>query len=180
LAAVGYCQDCCRQWEASGSYSYFNASPKTDRLSPSVFDSRISQHGFGIDLTYNFRKSWGIVGDFSRQTADVNQIRADTTTLNFFGGVRLASAQEGMAVFAEALLGATNRKTVLGTTTLSNTDFALAFGGGVDIHASRNFSVRVLRLDYIPVRGGDDSHGIGRRWSQNFRAQVGIVYRFGG
>ncbi|HEX8185623.1 MAG TPA: hypothetical protein VF747_12745, partial [Blastocatellia bacterium] len=98
---------------------------------------------------------------------------------NYLFGLRLAPQGDGLSPFAEALVGASRRKTIIDDLRIRNTDFALGFGGGVDIEAGRNFAVRAFRFNYIPVRGGDDAPGVGRRWSQNFRAQVGIIFRFG-
>jgi outer membrane protein with beta-barrel domain len=182
LAVHSQAQDCCKRGEIFGSFSYFSASSKTDRIPKELgFNGRISQRGFGIDTAYNFKKNWAIVADFSQQTKDekINGLNADTTTNNYLFGLRLAPHEEGLSPFAEALVGASRRKTVIDDLRIRNTDFALGFGGGIDIEADRNFAVRVLRFDYIPIRGGDDAEGVGRRWSQNFRAQVGIIFRFG-
>src|SRR5438876_358533 len=124
VAAKGQSQDCCKKLEAFAGYSYLNVSPKTDRLNPNVLSPRTSQHGLGVDVAYSFKKAWAIVGDFSRQTADVNSIQADATTLHFLGGLRLLSRAEGLTSFVEALFGASMRKAVLGTARLSNTDLA--------------------------------------------------------
>jgi hypothetical protein len=182
LAVHGRAQDCCKRGELFGSFSYFNASSKTDRIPASLdFKGRISQRGYGIDLAYNFKKYWAVVADFSQHMRDekINGLNADTTTYNSLFGLRLAPHGEGLSPFAEALVGVSKRKTVIEDLRIKNTDFALGFGGGADIEAGRNFAVRILRFDYIPVRGGDDAPGVGRRWSQNFRAQVGIIFRFG-
>lgn len=54
---------------------------------------------------------------------------------------------------------------------IKNSDFALGFEGSIDVEAKQNFAIRILRFDYIPVRGGDNLPNIGRRWSQNSRLQ---------
>lgn len=182
MAVHAQAQDCCKRAELFGSFSYFNASSKTDRIpKDKEFNGRISQRGYGIDLAYNFKKNWAMVADFSQQMKDekINGSNADTTTYNYLFGLRLAPHGEGLSPFAEALVGASKRKTFLDDLRIKNTDFALGFGGGVDIEAGRNFAVRALRFNYIPVRGGDDATGVGRRWSQNFRLQAGIIFRFG-
>ena len=182
LAVHTRAQDCCKRGELFGSFSYFSASSKTDRIPEKLdFKGRISQRGYGADLAYNFKKKWAFVADFSQQMRDekINGLNADTTTYNYLFGLRLAPQEDGFSPFAEALVGASRRKTIIEDLRISNTDFALGFGAGGDIRAGRNFAVRIFRFDYIPIRGGDDATGVGRRWSQNFRAQVGILFRFG-
>jgi len=175
-------QDCCKRAELFGSFSFFSSSSKTDRI-PANFDFRstISQRGYGLDLAYKFKKNFAFVGDFSRNMKDeiISGSKADTATDTYLFGVRLSPPSDGMSPFAEALVGAVKRRNAIADLRVSNANFALGFGAGVDIHASRNFSIRALRFDYITDRGGVEAPGAGPRWGQNFRVQVGILYRFG-
>jgi opacity protein-like surface antigen len=182
LAVQSQAQDCCKRAEVFGSFSYFNASSSTARIPANLgFDSRISQLGYGADVAYNFTKSLAVVADFSLHTKDqkISGLDADTTTTNYLFGLRVAPHEEKLSAFFEALAGASRSRTVIGDERIRETGFALGFGGGADIEASRNFAVRIFRFNYIPVRAGGDASGVGERWGHNFRAQVGIVFRFG-
>jgi opacity protein-like surface antigen len=79
--------------------------------------------------------------------------------------------------------------------TESQTELALAMGGGLDIGLSRRFAVRVAQVDYIGNRFdtfeidvdrlltgdlGDFGGFTGRtKWKHNIRVSAGIVIRFG-
>jgi opacity protein-like surface antigen len=185
VGAPASAQDCCQRVEIFGGYSYLDVSPKTDRIPADIlgnrFDSRIGQNGFGVSVAGNFSRRFGIVADFSRNMSDNNilNLQTDTSTTLFLFGPRITSRNENVTVFGHALIGGMKRKAVSEVLNLSNTDLALGFGGGIDIGATKHIAVRLFQFDYIPSRGGDNMEGIGKRWSQNFRAQVGIVVRFG-
>lgn len=190
LAAAGpvRAQDCCTRVEAFVGYSYFNASPKTDRIAPPntmpptpPFEGRIGQHGIGFNIAGNFNSKFGIVGDVSYQSADeriFNQ-NTDTSTLTFLVGPRLSSRNESATVFAQALVGGIRRKADSPLFHVSATDLALSFGGGMDMKLRKHIAFRIFEFDYIPSRGSDNLPDIGKRWSQNFRFQTGLVFRFG-
>jgi len=50
-------------------------------------------------------------------------------------------------------------------------NFALAFGGGLDIDLSRHFGVRLIQADYLPTL-------IAGHWENTFRINTGVVFRF--
>ncbi len=58
----------------------------------------------------------------------------------------------------------------------SETNFAFALGGGVDIQVSRHFLVRAAQVDYLEV----NSSGNGSGHQNNFRFSAGVVYTLGG
>lgn len=182
-----HAQECCVKVEVFGGYSYFNASPKTDRIPPepinssNIFDGRIGQHGFGVNVAGRIKGKLGIVGDFSFQSADekVFNLNTDTSTLVFLAGPRLSIRNQETTLFAQALIGGIRRKVENTNLNITATDLALGFGGGLDIGFKRHFAFRAFELDYLPSRGSDALSNIGKRWSQNFRAQIGFVFRFG-
>lgn len=181
-------QECCSgRFEVFGGYSYLNISPKTDRIpadsANNRFDGRIGQHGFGINLVGNLSANIGIVADFSRNTADEDRrilnVKADTRTMVFLFGPRFSSRSDTMTAFGQVLIGVMKRRIASEEFNLSHTDLAFALGGGVDIGATKHFAIRLFQFDYIPSRGEDNIPDIGKRWSHNFRAQTGLVFRFG-
>jgi len=180
----GYAQECnCSKVEVFGGYSYLSASPKTDRLPFSLtdFNSRIGQHGYGINAAFNLSGRFGFVADVSRNMADkeIALANTDTSTTLFLFGPRFSSRSEGVTYFAQAFVGGAKRRAESTIFHVSGTDFALGLGGGMDLQASKYIAFRLFQFDYIPSRGGDNSPGIGRRWSQNLRAQVGLVVKLG-
>lgn len=67
----------------------------------------------------------------------------------------------------------------------TQTSFAMAIGGGIDIRLSRHLSFRPAQLDYLPSRFSPfDIPGLGtvndENWQNNFRYATGFTFRFGG
>jgi hypothetical protein len=188
IAIPADAQECnCSKVEVFGGYSFLSASPKTDRIPPSIpplptdFNSRISQHGYGINVAINLTSRFGFVADVSRNMADkaIASANTDTSTTLFLFGPRFSSRSEGVTYFGQALVGGARRRAESTIIKVSGNDFALAVGGGLDLHASKYIAFRIFQLDYIPTRGGDNTPGIGTRWSQNYRAQTGLVVTLG-
>jgi hypothetical protein len=50
-------------------------------------------------------------------------------------------------------------------------NFALGFGGGLDINLSRHFAVRLMQADYLPTL-------IVGHWEHTYRINTGVVFRF--
>lgn len=174
-------QDLYSKVDIFAGYSYFSASPKTDRIPDPAFSSRISQHGFGGNLCFNITERIGIVADFSNQTADkrIVGLNTDTATLLYLFGGRFYARSEGIKAYAQALIGGARRRAISKALDISAVDLALAFGGGVEVDINKRIGFRLVEFDYVPTRGGDGTLGIGKRWSQNFRAETGLVFRFG-
>jgi len=90
--------------------------------------------------------------------------------------------------FAHALFGlntvSTNLSHVTGLgisgLTTSDTAFAMAFGGGVDIAVTDRFAVRAGEVDYLYTKHDFSGGASGVATHQNnLRASVGIVFQFG-
>lgn len=121
-------------------------------------------------------------------TVDVT-VKNTNSLYNFLGGVQVKdNANSGTwKPFAHALVGAAQARskfteltcTVSGTSTpcptgftndtFSDTGFAAAFGGGLDIRLNDKIQIRAIQIDYNPVRiGGFTNH--------NARFGAGIVF----
>jgi hypothetical protein len=114
--------------------------------------------------------------------------RNDNSLYNFLGGVQVKDNSDSgrWKPFAHALVGgATERSrfrdvactSTTGTTcpagftdqTFSDTGFAGAFGGGLDVRISHSFQIRLIQIDYNPVH-------IGGFTNNNARIGAGIVF----
>src|SRR5271170_6798718 len=67
----------------------------------------------------------------------------------------------------------------------SQTAFAMAVGGGIDIRVSKLISFRPIQLDYLPTHFSPfNVTGLGvvnsTKWQQNLRYSAGLSFRFGG
>ena len=80
--------------------------------------------------------------------------------------------------FVEALVGGTRADTTTtgaGGYTTSNSSLSMKVGGGLDIHPSRHFEIRLFDVDYYRTSFGTNLH------QNNYWASAGIVLRlFGG
>ncbi len=95
----------------------------------------------------------------------------------FTAGPQLTIRQDKVTVFAHALFGGAHIREDLVIDNhplspgISSTNFAFLVGGGVDIALSHRFAVRI-QPDYLKTEI------LGRK-QNNFRASMGLVFRFG-
>lgn len=163
-----------------------------------IVDEREGFNGFEVSATGNLTRYFGIKGDFSghlkSRTVPFGSIAVpsaaadvDSRLFNFLGGVQLKdnSTEGTFKPFAHALVGAAHVRNRVDFNadvciavvpspcptdfTDSETGFAAAFGGGIDIRASDRISIRAIQLDYNPTRLFDSTQ-------HNFRIGVGIVF----
>jgi hypothetical protein len=80
-------------------------------------------------------------------------------------------SSERFTPFAHALFGGARSSSSVFGFSASETAFAMALGGGVDI-GSRNLAFRIGQFDYLMTRFG----GVRQN---DFRYSAGIVFRFG-
>lgn len=161
----------------------------------SFLDDRTSFHGFEASAVYNFNRYFGIKGDvsgtynnkdFAFATPNGN-VAFDTNNslYNFLGGVQIKdnASDARFKPFAHALIGAgygkTKVKNVSCTGTVdctglagtdSETGFAGAFGGGLDVKLSNKVDLRAIQVDYNPIRFNGATQ-------QNVRLGIGLVFK---
>jgi len=84
----------------------------------------------------------------------------------------------GITPFAEALVGGSRQDTSISGTSGYNTSsncLSYKIGGGLDIHPSRHWDIRVFDVDYYRTAFGTNAH------QNNYWASAGVVFRlFGG
>lgn len=152
--------------EIFGGYSYVNAE----------FVDRHALHGFGVSFAGNLSEKWGFVaetsasfGKFTVANPVLGSVDVDFNKYLFLFGPRYSKRSDAATAFAHVLVGGARTRL---ENQDSGTGLALGIGGGVDINAGKNFAVRVFQLDYVPERSLGE-------WTNTFRAQVGVVFRFG-
>jgi len=163
-----------------------------------VINEREGFHGFEVSATGNLTRYIGIKGDFSGHfksrnvpffsiTVPTANFDLESRLFNFLGGVQIKdNSNEGtFKPFAHALVGVAHARNSVDFSndvcaavvpspcpadfTVSETGFAGAFGGGIDIRASDRISIRAIQIDYNPTRLFDSTQ-------HNFRFGVGIVF----
>ena len=163
-----------------------------------IIDEREGFHGFEVSATGNLTRYVGIKGDFSGHfktrefpfgsiAAPNARVQLESRLFNFLGGVQIKdnSTEGTFKPFAHALVGVAHARNGVDFNadvcaavfpspcptdfTESETGFAGAFGGGIDIRASDRISIRAIQVDYNPTRLFDSTQ-------HNFRIGVGIVF----
>ncbi len=156
--------------EIFGGYSYVHTDDALD----------LDLHGWNASVTGNLNKWFGITADFSGHYGDVSLspgVRADVSAHLFMGGPQIAYRKNDVwQPFGHLLLGAArshiSARTATGRVSATNTDFALAVGGGLDAHIAKHLAIRLFQADYVYVHDSVDD-------SNNFRLSTGLVLRLG-
>lgn len=157
-----------------------------------VIDEREGFHGFNTSLTGNITRYVGLKFDLAGHFKEKSfpflgtaRVDVESSVYNFLGGVQLKdnSTETRFKPFAQALVGAARARNQVDFTdvvcaavfpspctdfTETDTGFAGAFGGGLDIRASKRIDIRVVQIDYNPTRVFDGTQ-------HNFRIGAGIV-----
>ena len=185
LAAIpAYAQDEYPSVEIFGGYSYLSVDVGADFDDDDFnIDERESFHGFGVSIAGNISSSFGIVGDFSYNRKELTDIVGFDSNANvslFLFGPRFTARGDSVDGFVHALVGVARQRVSVDDFDfdVSETDLALGFGGGVNIKASEKLAIRLFQLDYIPINSEDPFEIDSKRWTHNFRFQIGAVFRF--
>jgi opacity protein-like surface antigen len=163
----------------------------------SVAANYSAEPGFETSIIGNFRKRFGIKGDFSAHfnnesgsgpitactpacTTVTQNFQLKTRVYNFLAGPEFkARNSTRFTPFAHALGGVAHTSATFTTPgpTLnlllkkSDNSFAMALGGGLDIRASKRVSFRAL-MDYNPVFVNDSTSG-----TRDFvRLSLGVLF----
>jgi outer membrane protein OmpA-like peptidoglycan-associated protein len=159
-------------------YDYVNFSPGDP------FANFNSQGGSGA-FTYNASRWLGLTGevggyDFNRNLFPLtgSNVNTNGSFLTYLFGPRLNLRKfDHFVPFGEFLVGgAKGGIELVGVN--SQSAFAMAAGGGVDMVLHKNFSWRVAELDYLMTTFSGNALGANGR-QNNFRAATGLVVRFG-
>ena len=162
--------------ELFGGYSYFRTE-----------DDR-NLHGWNGSVAVNLNKWFGLVADVSghydSQRFRLLSSNGDIFSLEHFNrhqvliGPRFSLRKsKRVTPFAHALFGIArdHQKITVSpffqTFEFSDTGFAMAVGGGLDVEISRRLALRILQVDYSLTHVNFTQH--------NARGSVGIVFRFG-
>jgi len=132
-------------------------------------------NGFQAEFNQNVTRHIGIVTSFSgtyKNTGYVDGISGKTydarvQRYDLMIGPRYNWRGERVTPFVHGLFGISHIRAKFDDRTRSDTAFAMAFGGGLDVHAGDHVDVRVIQVDYLPTFFN------GKR-QDNIRASAGI------
>jgi opacity protein-like surface antigen len=116
-------------------------------------------NGFQAEFNQNVTRHIGIVTSFSGtyRTADYLDLNtgksfsANVQRYDLMAGPRYNWRTDSVTPFVNALFGISHIRAAFDDKTRSDTAFAMAFGGGLDVHASDHVDVRVIQVDYVPT-----------------------------
>jgi len=135
--------------------------------------------GWDTEFQYNLRKWLGATADIGGNYGHLTPDAPNSHIYSFLFGPTLSYRAHNSTLFVHTLFGANNTNLfMVDDTQVSNTAFALAFGGGADLKINDTFSLRVAQVDYLYTR--HDFTGIGLKDHQNnIRWSGGIVINLG-
>jgi hypothetical protein len=198
IGAVAQAHD-VRRTEVFGGYAFESANTDFGRVpsAPNVFRERKGHHGFEGSVVVNFSRYFGVKADvsgtyksglfvfknvptgFLSPATTTSSLNGKSSLYNFLGGVQVKdnSSSGRVRPFAHAMLGAAHRNdNIEGRPCISvcpistqETGFAAAFGGGLDVRIKGRLGIRLIQVDYNPIKftGGMDN---------NFRFSTGLLF----
>jgi opacity protein-like surface antigen len=150
-----------------------------------IHEQGITTNGFLAAVEGNINKNFGIVGEFGygadTPKGEVDGVSASVKLkeYNVLAGPRVSYRTDKYRVFAHALFGY-NRMSASGIedfATGASNDFAMAYGGGVDVSASKLISIRLAQVDWL-ITHWNIAQSSG--WSGQLRYSGGVVLKLGG
>ena len=177
--------------EVFGGYSYMRLNPGT---SAGTSDTGANLNGWNASVTGNFNNWLGVAADFSGHygSPSISGVQADTKTHLFLFGPRVSFRKNARVTpFVHTLFGAARLRGSAALLTDSQSAFAMALGGGVDVKLTEHAAVRLVQADYVLSRFEEASIACianpllppcplpDRATQQNARLSFGVVFRFG-
>lgn len=166
------------RYEIAGMYDYLNFSPANPF-------GNFNSHGASGSFTYNASKWLGLTGElggykFNRNLFPLtgNTVVTSGSLRTYLFGPRLNLRRfDHFVPFGEFLVGGAHGGNELAGVS-SESAFAMAVGGGVDMVITKNVAWRVAQLDYLLTSFTGPAVGATGR-QNSFRAGTGLVWRFG-
>jgi hypothetical protein len=173
VAGLAMAQDAPKA-EVFGGYSFVRADV-------GVTDSQ-TMHGWNGSLTGNVNKYFGITADISGAYKSVGITGASLSVKDhlFMFGPTLSYRTERAKPFAHVLFGLSRASAGVNVNALGqliqqnagDTSYAIAFGGGLDVKATKAIDIRLGQFDF--VRTNHFSAG-----QNNIRFAAGVVFNLG-
>jgi opacity protein-like surface antigen len=188
-------------WLDSGEFPY-NVFHLGSAQGAFTLESDFGTHrGFEASFTRNFRRYFGLKGEFSAQFhRDAFSVNACVQTpclpvvqsaelnprlFNFLAGPEFkARNHTRFTPFAHALFGLAHTTATFKTSgsainlglSTTETGYSVAIGGGLDIRIQSHWSIRTV-VDYNAKSVGRDDNGA-RQLQQDLRFSTGILFHF--
>lgn len=135
------------------------------------FDGGTNANGWNGAVTGNLNNWFGIAGDFSGAYKTQNGVSFNNYTYTF-GPVVSYRHNETFTPFAHFLAGGYRASASFSGVSGSTNGFAMMFGGGVDVKATRHVGVRAIQFDWLSL------HSNGNSDNNNMRISTGLLLRY--
>ena len=174
---------------------------------PNYPSNRVNAHGFNGSLTYNFHRYVGATFDFTAHThgSDFTSplqisappappipaatIKESQSVYQYLFGIQVKDNKKDSQVlkpYFHFLGGFAHETLTLDETTptsaqlfhANSTDFAMKFGGGLDLRIHKNVDVRLIGFDWNPIYRSDLG-AVGRITSVPAALQNNYMFSFG-
>jgi hypothetical protein len=137
-------------------------------------------NGWNAAAAYNLNKNIGVEGDFSGTYASPSGISWHVFT--YSGGPIVSMPTGRIKPFAHVLFGGIKLSASESGASVSWNGFTTMFGGGVDVKANKNISVRLAQVDWLYYHFGSKAIGTvlfpSFSGSNNVRISTGVVFHF--
>lgn len=199
FAAITVTAQDFKKYEVFGGFTYANHDNVFEAIDDGI-DPTISLRGVNAAFTYNFSRYIGAKFDYSltanRKTFTDPTVNLEVKYKNnqFFGGVQFKDNSEDgpkWKPFGHIMAGLANQRfNAHGTVQTPGTvhiidaspttnNFAMIFGGGLDVRVHEHIDIRLVQFDYNPIFFGDQNVGVfplSNRTQQNMRMSFGLVF----
>ena len=138
--------------------------------------------GYG-DVEYNLNKTFGVVADLgASHIGTANGIAYDNTSFEYLFGPRVNFRHGRWNPYVQALFGGQRYSNgfapggsspVLG---VSQNNFAMAFGGGLDYVLTNHIGIRPFQVEYLPTQFSVANTNFVQN---NLRYSAGVILRLG-
>ena len=135
------------------------------------FDGGLNANGWNTSLAGNLNNWFGIAADFSGAYKSQNGVSFHNYTYTF-GPVVSWRKNDTFTPFAHFLAGGFRDSAAVGSLSGSDNGFAMMFGGGVDVKATRRVAVRAIQFDWLSL------HSNGTSDNNNMRISTGLLLRY--
>ena len=136
------------------------------------FDGGLNANGWNSSLTGNLNNWFGVAADFSGAYKSQNGANFSNYTFTF-GPVVSYRHNETFTPFVHFLAGGSHASvSVSGVGSSSGNGFAMMFGGGLDVKASRRIALRAVQFDWLSL------HSNGATDNNNMRLSTGLLLRY--
>jgi hypothetical protein len=166
------------KFEFGVNYSYLRDNPG------GFLPSYNANGGFGT-AQYNFSKSFGLVADVgANYVGSVNGVQFGNTAFEYLFGPRYTWRHSRFSPYVQTLFGGErysngfNPQSPFPLLETSQNNFAMSFGGGLDVTVSNHLAIKPIQVDYMMTQFAPGG-GFPITATNNIRYSAGVVYRIG-